>query len=85
MKENLVYEKIAYKNTFIQASVMTPEIKIFKTLYLLHGGGKSASMERFLQLRLKLLTMDIETISFDFIGHGLTNGDLYETSLYDCK
>lgn len=52
-------------------------------LLMLHGGGPNASMERFSSLRNELLNKNISTFSFDFVGHGLTGGDIKSTNLQD--
>ena len=49
-------------------------------LWLLHGAGAS-SMARFSKLRENLFNQSIQTIGFDFIGHGKTGGDLSGSSL----
>jgi pimeloyl-ACP methyl ester carboxylesterase len=47
---------------------------------ILHGAGQS-SLERFSRMQKALFSSGVSTVSFDFIGHGRTGGDLFETSL----
>jgi len=47
----------------------------------LHGAG-SASRKRFEKLREYLNANDLPSVSFDFIGHGETGGDMTDTSLH---
>lgn len=49
---------------------------------VLHGAGKS-SRTRFTRLRLALDARGIPTVSFDFIGHGDTGGNLLGSSLHE--
>lgn len=82
METQLEFEKIPYNGDYLISSKLSPPKKdIINSLFLLHGGGIQASMERFYPLREVLLSENIETISFDFIGHGLTGGNIKSTSL----
>lgn len=49
---------------------------------VLHGAGKS-SRTRFARLRQSLNGHGIPSVSFDFIGHGDTGGNLLESSLHE--
>lgn len=84
MEANLIYKTVEYNGISIKASIMSPQDPpLPDALFLLHGGGLQADMQRFSVLRSKLCSMNIETIAFDFIGHGVTGGDLFTTSLFD--
>lgn len=48
---------------------------------VLHGAGKS-SRARFSRLRQSLNGHDIPSVSFDFIGHGETGGDILGSTLH---
>ena len=48
---------------------------------VLHGAGKS-SRATFLRLRQHLYRHGIPSVSFDFVGHGETDGDIKETTLH---
>ncbi len=48
---------------------------------VLHGAGKS-SRARFTKIRGRLNAYGIPSVSFDFIGHGETGGDILDTSLH---
>lgn len=48
---------------------------------VLHGAGKS-SRKRFSRMRESLNINGLPSVSFDFIGHGDTGGDITETCLY---
>ena len=49
---------------------------------VLHGAGKSSRMV-FSRLRQNLSNHGISSVSFDFIGHGETGGDILDTTLQD--
>lgn len=49
-------------------------------ILMLHGGGKDRKV--FSKYRLLLQELGYGTTVFDFIGHGETGGDLYESSLF---
>ena len=49
---------------------------------VLHGAGKS-SRDVFSRLRRYLNDHGISSVSFDFIGHGETGGDIKDTTLHD--
>jgi uncharacterized protein len=51
-----------------------------RTALLLHGGGSSAA-EGFRELRTYLHAQGIETVAFDFVGHGRTSGQQSGTTL----
>lgn len=50
------------------------------TALILHGGGASTA-QGFAELRLFLYASGIETIAFDFVGHGRTGGQQLGTTL----
>jgi len=54
--------------------------KVCNTI-VLHGAGKS-SRDRFSRMRNRLNAKGLPSVSFDFIGHGETGGEITETSLY---
>lgn len=53
-----------------------------RTALLLHGGGTSAA-DGFQELRTFLYAQGIETLAFDFVGHGRTGGQQLGTTLHE--
>ena len=59
----------------------TPPVSL-RTVLLLHGGGTS-SAAGFHELRSFLLARGVETLAFDFVGHGRSGGHQLGTTLRD--
>ncbi|EGI76559.1 alpha/beta hydrolase [Hylemonella gracilis] len=76
--ETLEFE-VAYRHTVVVGDRWTPP-RATRTAMLLHGGGSSTA-EGFRELRTFLYVQGIETVSFDFVGHGRTGGQQSGTTL----
>lgn len=79
MRKNL---KCKYENYILKGDYYYNDDNPISTILLLHGGGLKTTRERYKQLRLDLLKNNVHSYSFDFVGHGDNNEELYNTSLY---
>ena len=70
---------VPFRGHLLMGDRWTPP-DIAGTALLLHGGG-SSSVARFQALRALLYQRHIETLAFDFIGHGRTGSAQLGTTL----
>jgi uncharacterized protein len=75
---NLEFE-VPFQHSMLLGSRQTPQ-GATRSALILHGGGSSAA-EGFEDLRTFLHAQRIETLAFDFVGHGRTGGQQLGTNL----
>lgn len=78
--DTLEYE-VPFQHTLLVGNRWVPR-RAIRTALLLHGGGASAA-DGFQELRAFLYAQAIETLAFDFVGHGRTGGPQLGTTLQE--
>ncbi|GAB4060872.1 alpha/beta fold hydrolase [Uliginosibacterium sediminicola] len=73
--------EVPFQRTVLFGSRLTPR-HATRCALLLHGGGNSAA-DGFRELRAFLCVQGIETLAFDFVGHGRTGGSQHGTTLLE--